>query len=70
KTDKVTFHRNGVPVTVKPQAAISTFDDAYPNKYWTADNPWSSTKTAGSGVKIRVLKQRGDTMSLSVTWGP
>jgi immune inhibitor A len=68
KTDKVTFHRNGVPVTVKPQAAISTFDDAYPNKYWTADNPWSSTKTAGSGVKIRVLKQRGDTMSLSVTW--
>jgi immune inhibitor A len=68
KTDKVTFHRNGVPVKVPSSKGIPTFDDAYPTKYWTADNPWSSTKIAGSGVKITVLKQKGDTMSLRVTW--
>ncbi len=68
RTDKVTFHRNGVPTTVPSRKGIPTFDDAYPNKYWTADNPWSSTKTAGSGVKVTVVKQQGDNMSLRVTW--
>ena len=68
RTDKVTFHRNGVPTTVPSQKGIPTFDDAYPNKYWTADNPWSSTKTAGSGVKVTVVEQQGDNMSLRVTW--
>ena len=68
RTDKVTFHRNGVPTTVPSQKGIPTFDDAYPNKYWTADNPWSSTKTAGSGVKVTVVKQQGDNLSLRVTW--
>jgi immune inhibitor A len=68
RTDKVTFHRNGVPTTVPSRKGIPTFDDAYPNKYWTADNPWSSTKTAGSGVKVTVVKQQGDNMSLRLTW--
>jgi immune inhibitor A len=68
RTDKVTFHRNGVPTTVPSQKGIPTFDDAYPNKYWTADNPWASTKTAGSGLKVTVVKQQGDNMSLRVTW--
>ncbi len=54
KTDKVTFHRLGVPVTVKPQAAIPTFDDTDPNRYWSAANPLSSVKVAGDGVKISV----------------
>lgn len=69
KTDKVTFHRNGVPVTVKKQAAIPTFDDTDPNKYWTADNPWNSVKVAGSGTKITVAKttKKGTEMELRIT---
>jgi immune inhibitor A len=55
KTDKVTFHRNGVPVTIGKQAPIPTFDDTDPNKYWTADNPWNSVKVAGLGNKITVV---------------
>ncbi len=54
KTDKVTFHRNGTPVTVGPQPAIPTFDDSDPNRYWSAANPLSSVKVAGQGVKIKV----------------
>ncbi|MEO5609214.1 MAG: immune inhibitor A domain-containing protein [Ornithinibacter sp.] len=54
KTDAVTFHRLGVPVTVPRSNAIPTFDDTNPNRYWTADNPWASTKVAGSGTQISV----------------
>ena len=69
KTDKVTFHRNGVPVTINKQAAIPTFDDTDPNKYWTADNPWNSVKVAGSGTKITVAKttKGGTEMELKIT---
>jgi len=69
KTDKVTFHRNGVPVTINKQAAIPTFDDTDPNKYWTADNPWNSVKVAGSGTKITVAKttKGGTEMDLKIT---
>ncbi len=54
KTDKVTFHRNGVPVTVPSQKAIPTFTDLNPKKYWTADNPWASVQVAGTGTSITV----------------
>ncbi len=54
KTDAVTFHRNGVPLTVASQPAIPTFDDSDPNRYWSAANPWNSVKVAGDGVKISV----------------
>ena len=61
KTDKVTFHRNGVPVTVKSQKAIPTFIDLDKKKYWTADNPWASVQVAGTGTSITVVEddQRG-----------
>jgi immune inhibitor A len=58
KTDAVTFHRNGVATTVPSQGAIPTFDDRDPNRYWTADNPWASTKVAGSGTTMTVEKTR------------
>ncbi|EAP99397.1 putative secreted protease [Janibacter sp. HTCC2649] len=69
KTDKVTFHRNGVPVTINKQAAIPTFDDTDVNKYWTADNPWNSVKVAGTGTKITVAKttKNGTEMELKIT---
>ncbi|NUO33982.1 MAG: M6 family metalloprotease domain-containing protein [Dermatophilaceae bacterium] len=56
RTDAVTFHRNGVPTTVPSQPAIPTFDDSDPNRYWTAKNPWASTKVAGSGTTMTVAK--------------
>ncbi|MEO7268879.1 MAG: immune inhibitor A domain-containing protein [Knoellia sp.] len=69
KTDQVTFHRNGVPVTVKSQKAIPTFDDRDVNKYWTADNPWASVKVAGSGTMITVVKtaKNGTELDLKIT---
>ena len=56
RTDAVTFHRNGVPTTVPSQPAIPTFDDRDPNGYWSAANPWASTKVAGSGTTMTVAK--------------
>ncbi|MFC7489056.1 MULTISPECIES: immune inhibitor A domain-containing protein [unclassified Knoellia] len=69
KTDEVTFHRNGVPVTITKQAAIPIFDDTDANKYWTADNPWNSVKVAGTGTKITVARttKQGTEMQLDIT---
>jgi immune inhibitor A len=55
-TDAVTFHKNGVATEVPSSPGIPTFDDTDPNRYWTAQNPWASTKVAGSGTKITVDK--------------
>ncbi len=68
KTDRVTFHRNGVAVTVPSSRAIPTFDDTNPNRYWTADNPWNSVKVAGTGTKITVAHtdHHADQMVLNV----
>ncbi len=66
KTDAVTFHRNGVATKVPSQPAIPTFDDRDPNRYWTADNPWASTKVAGSGTTMTVTKTRDGGNELQV----
>lgn len=70
KTDTVTFHRNGVAETVPSSKGIRIFDDTNPKKYWTADNPWSSVKVAGSGTVIRVDKSKkgGRSLELSVSF--
>ncbi|WP_253272520.1 immune inhibitor A domain-containing protein [Arsenicicoccus sp. oral taxon 190] len=69
-TDPVTFHRNGQAVSVPSQPAIPTFDDSDPNRYWSAANPWGSTKVAGAGVKITVNNQakQGDQMNIHVSF--
>ncbi|HEX6683005.1 MAG TPA: immune inhibitor A domain-containing protein [Candidatus Limnocylindrales bacterium] len=54
-TDAVTFHRLSVPASVASQPAIRVFDDSDVNRYYSAQNPWSSVKTAGNGVKIEVV---------------
>ena len=70
KTDEVTFHRNGVPVTVKPQAAIPFFDDSDPMRYWSADDPWNSVQVAGTGTRMTVASTSsdGDDMLVWVTF--
>jgi immune inhibitor A len=67
-TDEVTFHRNGVPVTVKSSKAIPTFDDSNPNAYWSSRNPWHSTKVAGSGTTMTVVEGTGDNMTVKVAF--
>ncbi|WP_240312395.1 immune inhibitor A domain-containing protein [Janibacter anophelis] len=66
RTDRVTFHNAGIPETVPSSKGITTFDDSDPERYWSADNPWSSTKVAGSGTKIKVLKEKQDEMKLRI----
>jgi immune inhibitor A len=69
-TDAVTFHRNGVETSVPSSPAIPTFDDSDVNRYWSAANPWASTKVAGSGTKMTVFKTRdgGNELQVKVTF--
>ncbi|MGK5684145.1 immune inhibitor A domain-containing protein [Actinoplanes sp. URMC 104] len=70
RTDPVTFHRNGEPVSVPRQPAIPVFDDSDPLAYWNAANPQNSVKVAGAGVKLEVKTQVGGQvplMTLKVT---
>ncbi|HET7799995.1 MAG TPA: immune inhibitor A domain-containing protein [Humibacillus xanthopallidus] len=55
-TDAVTFHRKGVETKVASSPAIPTFDDSVQGRYWSAANPWASTKVAGSGTTMTVSK--------------
>ena len=67
-TDAVTFHRGGVATTVPSRPGIPTFDDSDVNRYWSAANPWSSTKVAGSGTSLTVFKTNdgGDQLQVKV----
>ena len=65
----MTFHNAGIPQTVPSSKGIRTFDDSDPDRYWSAENPWSSTKVAGSGTKITVLKEKKDEMKLRIEAG-
>ena len=56
KTDAVTFHRNGVADHGAVAAGDPDVRRPDPNRYWTADNPWASTKVAGSGTSMTVAK--------------
>ena len=66
RTDAVTFHRQdlvgGQPVTssvtVPSRQMQATFDDSDPNRYWSALNPWSSVKVAGTGTSVTVTKSQ------------
>ena len=49
--------------TAKP---VTTFFDSSPTAYWDANNPESSIKTAGSGVRLQLLRQSKDRTSYTV----
>jgi immune inhibitor A len=68
-TDEVTFHNAGIPQTVPSTKGITTFDDSDTDRYWSAENPWSSTKVAGSGTSIKVLKEKKDEMKIQIRAG-
>lgn len=65
-TDAVSFHRNGIETKVPSQPAIPTFDDSNPDRYWSAKNPWASTKVAGSGTTMTVARTRDGGNELQV----
>ncbi|MFL6166796.1 MAG: immune inhibitor A domain-containing protein [Ornithinibacter sp.] len=67
-TDAVTFHRNGVAAVVPSSPGIPTFDDSVKDRYWSAKNPWNSTKVAGSGTSMTVSKTSdgGDELQVKV----
>ena len=79
KIDPVCLHKevlvgNGANTAVetreacaKETGAIATFDDSDPAKYWSADNPWGSTKVAGVGVKATVVGTKNGALTVSVT---
>ena len=69
-TDAVTFHRNGLATVVPSQPAIPVFDDTNPDRYWSAANPLSSVKVAGTGTKLTVTHTRdgGDELQLNVSF--
>ena len=55
-------------VVVPASAAIATFDDSVPERYWSADNPTSSTLVAGHGVTATVTEQiEGGAITVFVT---
>ena len=67
----MTFHDDGQPEKVPSSRGVTTFDDSDPDRYWSADNPWGSTKVAGSGTSIRVLAEQShkDQMVVQVRAG-
>ncbi|WP_246069585.1 immune inhibitor A domain-containing protein [Humibacillus xanthopallidus] len=69
-TDAVTFHRKGVATKVASSPAIPTFDDSVQDRYWSAANPWASTKVAGSGTRMAVTKTAdgGNELQVKVTF--
>jgi immune inhibitor A len=77
-TDHVTLHRQAMKggsgkyttytADVPSNPGIPTFDDSDPDAYWSAKNPWGSTKVAGVGVTATVLSQDdGGNLVVSVT---
>jgi immune inhibitor A len=70
RTDKVTWHKNGVAVTLPSRPGVATFDDSNPMKYWSSGNPMNSVQVAGTGTMVKVLSQasRGWPMNLMVTF--
>ncbi|MDO9379127.1 MAG: immune inhibitor A [Nocardioidaceae bacterium] len=69
-TDEVVLHHNGTPRLIGERPGVATFNDADPNRYWRADNPTGSTKVAGSGTRISVLRSLngGDRLQLQVAF--
>jgi immune inhibitor A len=67
----VVFHKNGVPIVMPSRAAMSTFNDTNPMRYWSADNPGGSVQVAGTGTIIKVTSQdptRGWPMKLNISF--
>lgn len=57
RTRKTADGVNLITASAKPSAMVKTFDDTATDTYFDPANPMGNVLTAGSGVKIRVVKQ-------------
>ena len=64
----LTLHQNGAAKTWPAAPGVATFDDSAPDTYYDKSNPYGSTLTAGSGVKISVSGETKDRANLSVSF--
>jgi immune inhibitor A len=62
KADSMTLHTNGKPSYIRGQAAKPVFDDT--KKYWYAELPNHGVKLPATGVKIRVLQEKGTSLKV------
>lgn len=74
RTDPLSLHlesvANGATVAstlrVPSQPAVPVFDDSDVNRYYDPSNPLGSTKVAGTGTKITVVKQNKNQGTMTV----
>lgn len=69
RTDRVVFHKDGLPIVMPSRPGVPVFDDSRPNRYYdAATNPGGSVIVAGSGTTIRVTSQddRGWPMKIQI----
>jgi immune inhibitor A len=70
RSDSFTLTAGGRKSLVRGRAANPLFDDSNPNRYFQpfvdAGLPRVGVKTAGAGVQIRVVNQKGTSMRIRV----
>ena len=57
---QITLIQNGVGSKTYTSEPVTTFWDSSPTAYYRANLPYNSVKTAGSGVRLRVLDANAD----------
>ena len=65
KADSFTLHVNGQPSYVRGQPAQPVFDDR--RSYWDPRTPTTSVIVPNAGVRMRVLRQAGTSMTVQIT---
>jgi immune inhibitor A len=68
RADSFTLHVNSEPSYIRGQKAQPLFDDT--RNYWSAEARTTSVKTAGAGVTLRVLEQKGTSMRVRLGVSP
>ena len=64
KAKSFTLNVNGRPSYIRGQNAQPTFDDS--KKYWYAELPQTGVKVPNAGVRMRVTKQNGTSMTVRI----
>jgi immune inhibitor A len=62
------LHVNGKPSYIRGKAAQPLFDDT--KGYWSPVLPSVGVKTAAAGVTLRVVKQKGTSMTVRLGVSP
>jgi immune inhibitor A len=67
RADSFRLHINGKPSLVRGQAAVRTFDDSNPDRYFKPELPSNGVRVAGTGTRIRVMQENGTSVRIRVT---